>query len=433
LVSVQRDEHEPQRFWLAVLDGLRGTRAGSTRVRAVTPAPDPDTWVIVEGLLEDLASLDERVWLVIDDVHELHSDDALRQLELLLMRAPSELRFVLATRRDLRLGLHRLRLERELTEIRAADLRFTLDKARALLEAAAVRLSESALALLHGRTEGWVAGLRLAALSLPAHPDPEGFAAEFAGSERTVAEYLLAEVLERQPAEVRHLLLRTAILERVSGRLVEALTGSADAERMLQELEPANAFVASLDVRRSWFRYRHLFSDLLQLELRRTAPDELPGLHGAAADWFAEHGDPIAAIRHAQAAEDWVLASRLLWDAGIDLFMDGRAAAVHDLLEGFPHSVIAADAELIALSATDELYHGSLEEAERQLALATQAPEPAERRAYFEVRLVILRLCWRAAAATSRPPSRRRSGCSRVRRRRTGCRWGFTRTCTRWR
>lgn len=259
MVSVQRDEHEPQRFWLAVLDGLRGTRAGSTRVRAVTPAPDPDTWVIVEGLLEDPASLDERVWLVIDDVHELHSDDALRQLELLLMRAPSELRFVLATRRDLRLGLHRLRLERELTEIRAADLRFTLDKARAPLEAAAVRLSESALALLHGRTEGWVAGLRLAAFSLPAHPDPEGFAAEFAGSERTVAEYLLAEVLERQPAEVRHLLLRTAILERVSGRLAEALTGSADAERMLQELEQANAFVASLDVRRSWFRYRHLF------------------------------------------------------------------------------------------------------------------------------------------------------------------------------
>lgn len=156
-------------------------------------------------------------------------------------------------------------------------------------------------------------------------------------------------------------------------------------------------------------------------------------MHGAAADWFAEHGDPIAAIRHAQAAEDWVLASRLLWDAGIDLFMDGRAAAVHDLLEGFPRSVIAADAELIALSATDELYHGSLEEAERQLALATQAPEPAERRAYFEVRLVILRLCWRAAAATSRPPSRRRSGCSRVRRRWTQCRWGFTRTCTRWR
>jgi LuxR family maltose regulon positive regulatory protein len=391
-VSVQRDERDPQRFWLSVLDAVRGTRAGSTRVRAVSPAPDPDTWVIVERLLEDLASLDDRVWLVIDDLHELRSDDALRQLELLLMRAPPELRFVLATRHDLRLGLHRLRLERELTEIRAADLRFTLDEARALLEAAEVRLSESALALLHGRTEGWAAGLRLAALSLTERPDPEVFAAEFAGSERTVAEYLLAEVLERQPAEVRRLLLRTAILERVSGSLAEALTGYANAERMLQELEQANAFVVSLDVRRSWFRYHHLFTDLLQLELRRTAPDELSGLHTAAADWYADHGDPIAAIRHAQAAENWVLASRLLWDTGIDLYIDGRAAAVHELLKGFPRRVIAADAELIALSATDELYFGSLEEAERQLALATYAPEPAERRAYFEVRLLILRL-----------------------------------------
>jgi LuxR family maltose regulon positive regulatory protein len=391
-VSVQRDEREPQRFWLSVLDALRGTRVGSTRVRTLTPAPDPDTWAIVEGLLEDLASLDERVCLVIDDVHELRSNEALRQLELLLMRAPAELRFVLATRHDLRLGLHRLRLERELTEIRAADLRFTLDEARALLEAAGVRLSESALALLNERTEGWVAGLRLAVLSLAAHPDPEAFAAEFAGSERTVAEYLLAEVLERQPAEVRRLLLRTAVCERVSGPLAEALTGYTDAERILQELEQANAFVVSLDVGRSWFRYHHLFSDLLQLELRRTAPDELPRLHTAAAEWFAEHGDPIEAIRHAQAAENWRLASRLLWDNGVDLYISGRAAAVHELLEGFPRAVIAADAELIATSATDEMYHGSLDEAERQLALAAHAPEPGERRAHFLVRLGLVRL-----------------------------------------
>ena len=391
-VSVQRDEREPQRFWLSVLDALRGARVGSTRIRALTPAPDLDPWAITEGLLEDLASLDERAWLVIDDVHELRSEEALRQLELLLLRAPPELRFVLATRRDLRLGLHRLRLEQELTEIRAADLRFTPDEARVLLGAAGVRLSEPSLALLHERTEGWVAGLRLAALSLTAHPDPEGFAAEFAGSERTVAEYLLAEVLERQPAEVRRLLLRTAVCERVSGPLAEALTGSADAERILQELEQANAFVVSLDLQRSWFRYHHLFSDLLRLELRRTAPDELPGLHAAAAEWFAGHGDSIAAIGHAQAAENWVLASRLLWDAGMDLYVDGRAATVQELLKGFPRTAIAADAELLALSATDELYHGSLNEAERQLALATHAPVSEERRAYFEVRLAILRL-----------------------------------------
>src|SRR5258708_33060949 len=141
--------------------------------------------------MKDLAPLEERIWLVIDDVHELDSDEALRQLELLVMRGPPELRFVLAARHDVRLGLPRLRLEGELTEIRAPDLRFSLAEARELLAAAGVDLPGSALGLLYERTEGWAAGLRLAALSLREHPDPEQFAAEFSGSERTVAEYLL--------------------------------------------------------------------------------------------------------------------------------------------------------------------------------------------------------------------------------------------------
>src|ERR1700733_12209699 len=206
-VSVPAAERDPQRFWISVADALRDTAAGTTLVRAVTPEPDLDGWAMVERLLADLDSLQHRIWLVIDDVHELDSSEALRQLELLVMRGPAELRFVLVTRRDVRLGLHRLRLEGELTEIRAADLRFTLDEARALLEAAGGALPEPALALLHERTEGWAAGLRLAALSLAGHPDPERFAAEFSGSERTVAEYLLVEVLDRQSEEVRRVLV----------------------------------------------------------------------------------------------------------------------------------------------------------------------------------------------------------------------------------
>jgi LuxR family maltose regulon positive regulatory protein len=164
------------------------------------------------------------------------SAEALRQLELFLTRAPAGLRLVLASRPNLRLGLHRLRLEGELTEIGAASLRFSRDEAQALLEAAGVRLSESALALLHQRTEGWAAGLRLAALSLTEHPDPERYAAEFCGGERTVAEYLLAEVLERQSEEVRRLLSRTSVLERVSGPLADLLTGGSGGERILHEL-----------------------------------------------------------------------------------------------------------------------------------------------------------------------------------------------------
>jgi LuxR family transcriptional regulator, maltose regulon positive regulatory protein len=204
-VSVRGRDRDPQRFLLSLAGALRNTAIGSKLVRPLTATPDLNGWAIVEWLLQDLHSLPERVWLVVDDLHELRSDRALRQLELPVMRAPAELRFVFASRRDPQLGLHRLRLDGELTEIRAADLRFTLGESRDLLAAAGVRLSGDALALLHARTEGWAAGLRLAALSLAGHPDPELFAAGFSGSERTVAEYLLAEVLGRQPKQVRRL------------------------------------------------------------------------------------------------------------------------------------------------------------------------------------------------------------------------------------
>jgi len=218
LVPVDREERDPRRFWLSVLGALRETAPGAVLVRALTAAPDLDGWAIVERLLTDLAPLADRIWLVIDDVHE-SGPDALRQLELLVLRAPPDLRLVLATRHDLRLGLHRLRLEGELTEIRGPDLRFTVAEARALLAAAGVQLPDAALVSLHERTEGWAAGLRLAALSLAGHEDPARFAAGFSGTERTVAEYLLDEVLDRQPEHVRRLLLRTSILERVNGEL----------------------------------------------------------------------------------------------------------------------------------------------------------------------------------------------------------------------
>ena len=231
-VPVHGEERDPERFLISVADALRATATGSALVRPLTAAPDLDGWAIVEGLLEDLHSLRDRVWLVIDDLHELRAAHALRQLELLVMRAPAELHFVFASRRDLQLGLHRLRLDGELTEIRAADLRFTLDESRDLLEASGVRVSDSALALLHERTEGWAAGLRLAALSLTGHPDPELFAAGFSGSERTVAEYLLAEVLGRQPRQVRRLLVRTSMLGRVNGELAHRLTGGSGGGRL---------------------------------------------------------------------------------------------------------------------------------------------------------------------------------------------------------
>jgi LuxR family transcriptional regulator, maltose regulon positive regulatory protein len=388
-ISVPREERDSRRFWISVADAVRATSAASSLVRSLTAAPGLDGWAIVERLLEDLGPLRERFWLVIDDLNELRSAEALRQLEVLVTRAPANLRFVLATRHELRLGLHRLRLEGELTEIRGADLDFTRAEARALFAATGVSLSGPAVARLHDRTEGWAAGLRLAAQSLAGHPDPDRFAAEFSGCDRTVAEYLLAEVLERQPEPVRELLLRTSVLERVSGELADLLTGGSGGERALRELEQANAFVASLDARRSWFRYHHLFADLLQLELRSSAPNELPGLHRAAAGWYAGHGYPVEAVRHAQAARDWALAGRLLSDQWFGLVLDGRGSTVRDLLTGFPDDVIVAEAELAALMAGDELVRGTLEDAERYLTLAagTSEPVPTGRRGRTQVLL----------------------------------------------
>jgi LuxR family transcriptional regulator, maltose regulon positive regulatory protein len=393
-VSAGGDERDPQRFWLSVLGALRQTTSGSALVRELTGAPDLDGWAIAERLLKDLVPLEDPIWLVIDDVHELGSGEARRQLELLVMRAPQELRFVLATRHDLRLGLHRLRLEGDLTEIREPDLRFTVDEARNLVSTAGAELTEPMLAVLHRRTEGWAAGLRLAALSLAGHPDPGRFAEEFSGSERTVAEYLLAEVLDRQSGAARRLLLRTSVLEMVSGPLADALTGGSGGERILQELEEANAFVVALDAARSWFRYHHLFADLLQLELRRTDPGEVTELHEAASSWFAGHGHPVEAIRHAQAAQDWSLASRLLADHWPGLQLGGQAATVHELLARFPAEAAAAYAELAVLVAADELAQGSLEAAERYLGLAARASAtvPADRHEQLQVLLEMVRL-----------------------------------------
>jgi LuxR family transcriptional regulator, maltose regulon positive regulatory protein len=390
-VRVGRGEGDPQRFWVSTLTALRHTTAGSVLVQPLSPAPDLNGWAIVEQLLSDLASLDDWVWLVVDDVHEL-GPEALRQLELLIMRAPPLLRFVLATRHDVRLGLHRLRLEGELVEVRDRDLRFSLVEAEELFAAAGVE--PLGLAALVQRTEGWAAGLRLAALSLVGHPEPARFAERFSGTERTVAEYLLAEVLNRQSEPVRRMLLRTSILDSVNGELADLLTGESGGERILEDLEAANAFVVAVDGHRSWFRYHHLFADLLQLELRRTEPGEVTRLHQQAGDWFASHGNPVQAIRQAQAASDWDRAARMLADHWPALYLDGQAATVHQLLAAFPAGMQMADAELAVLSAVDELGQGSLGAAERYLAVVEResASVATERQGQAQLLLGIARL-----------------------------------------
>ena len=393
VVQVRRDQQDSQQFWLAVLSAIRQVPGAPGDGEQLAATPDFNESAIGDRVLSELEEHD-RTFLVIDDLHELTSAAALSQLSRLLLNLPPHVHAILAMRRDLPLRLHKLRLSGELAEIRAADLRFSEQETRQLLEAAGIALSEAAVARLHQRAEGWAAGLRLAAISLAGSPDPERFVVEFSGSSRTVAEYLLAEMLDCQPAEVQRLLLRTSLLDRVNGELADLLTDQPGSERILLDLEDANAFVLSLDPARTWFRYHHLFADLLRLELRRRFPEELPALHRLAAAWLAEHGETVDAIRHTQAAGDWSDAARLLADHSFGLTLDGQAQTIESLLRAFPPGAVTEGPDIPLARATCELARGQLDEAAAHLTVAEAsiAATPAVRRHRLEVAAAALRL-----------------------------------------
>ena len=391
VVQVQRDQQDSQQFWLAVLSAIRQAPGEGEQLAAT---PEFNQAAIADRVRSELAGYHDRTYLIIDDLHELTSAEALTQLTRLLEKLPPHVHAILATRRDLPLRLHKLRLAGDLAEIRAVDLRFTECETRELLKASGIALSEAGAAKLHQRTEGWAAGLRLAAISLASSTDPERFVAEFSGSSRTVAEYLLAEMLECQPAEVQRLLLRTALLDRVNGELADLLTGRSGSERILLDLEDTNAFVLSLDPARTWFRYHRLFADLLRLELRRRLPEELRVLHRLAAQWFNEHGEIIDSIRHTQAAGDWSDAARLLADHSFGLTLDGQAQTIQTLLRAFPPGAVTEGPDIPLARATSELARGRLDEAAAHLTVAETsiAATPADRKHRLEVATAALRL-----------------------------------------
>ena len=392
VLQVQRDQHDAQQFWLALLGAVRQATGADDGAEPPAATPDFNGPAMVGRVLSELAGARGGVTLVVDDLHELNSPEALAQLTRLLTNLPLHVHAILATRHDVRLGLHELRLVGELAEIRAADLRFSERETRELLDASGIALSAGGVALLHQRTEGWAAGLRLAAISLAGHPDPERFVTEFSGSDRTVAEYLLAEMLDRQPPDVQDLLLRTSLLDRVNGELADLLAGRPGSERILLDLEDANAFVESLDPERTWFRYHHLFADFLRLELRRRLPEEVPVLHRRAAGWFTVQGQVAEAVRHTQAAGDWAEAARLLADQSFSLTLDGQAQTMQALLRAFPPG--EDHPELALVRAMGDLAQGRLDEAAAHLAVAEAhaGTAPPDRRRRLGVAVASLQL-----------------------------------------
>ena len=392
VLQVQRDQQDAQQFWLALLDAVRHVTGANSGAELPAATPDFNAPAMVDRVLSELADARSSVMLVIDDLHELTSPEALAQLTRLLTNLPPQVHAILTTRHDVRLRLHQLRLAGELAEIRAADLRFSRRETRELLDASGIALSEAGVALLHQRTEGWAAGLRLAAISLTGHPDPERFVAEFSGSDRTVAEYLLVEMLDRQPPDVQDLLLRTSLLDRVNGELADLLTGRPGSERILLDLEDANAFTESLDPERTWFRYHHLLADFLRLELRRTLPADVPVLHRRAAEWFTVQGQLVDAVRHTQAAGDWADAARLLAGHSFSLTLDGQAQTMQALVRAFPPG--ADHPELALVRAMGDLAQGRLDEAAAHLAVAEAHAEttPPERRRRLGVAIASLQL-----------------------------------------
>jgi LuxR family transcriptional regulator, maltose regulon positive regulatory protein len=392
LVQVHRDEQDAQQFWLALLDAIRDASAVTAGGGPPAATPDFNPSAMVDRVLAELVEAGAGLTVVIDDLHELNSPEAVAGLSRLLTSLPPGVHAMLTTRHDLPLRLHQLRLAGELAELRAADLRFTERETRLLLDQSGIALSESGAALLQQRTEGWAAGLRLAAISLAGNPDPERFVAEFSGSDRTVAEYLIAEMLERQPADVQDLLLRTSPLNQVNGELADLLTGRSGSERILLALADANAFVVPLDPERTWFRYHHLFGDLLRLELRRTLPEEVPELHRRAAGWFIRQGRVVDAIRHTQAAGDWPAAARLLADHSFSLTLDGQTQTMQALVRSFP--VGEDHPELALVRAGGDLVQGRPDEAAAHLAVAEAyaGTAPPDRQRRLQVAIASLRL-----------------------------------------
>ena len=393
-LSLDAGDNDPARFWRHAVAALDGARPGIGE--RVAPLLGPPASVsfgpLVTALVNELADQpgEDDLLLVLDDYHLVSSEPVHASVGFLLEHRPPRLHLVLASRSDPPLPLARLRGRGQLAELRATELRFTFEEAAALLrEAADPGLPDAVAAALAARTEGWAAGLQLAGLSLRGQADAAGFVAAFTGSHRYILDFLAEEVLDRQDEELRAFLLETSVLERLSGPLCDAVTGRAGSQALLDQVERAGLFLMPLDEVRGWWRYHHLFADLLRARLEQQ-PGRAEQLHRNAATWYAEHGLADDAIRHAAAAGEMTRAARLIEQHFDELFyLRGEGATVQRWLSALPDDLVRsrprlllAQAQLAATSGRVEAAEQLLDAAERASASAADEPfEPTADRA----------------------------------------------------
>jgi LuxR family maltose regulon positive regulatory protein len=374
-LSVDAEDNDPTRFLayiiaaLQTLDAQLGTTALALLWIPQPPSPEAVLAVLTNDLVERGGG---DVALVLDDYHTITAESIQRGMTFLLEHLPPHLHLILATRADPPLlPLARLRAQGQLTEVRAADLRFADAEASAFLQTAmGLDLSAEAIATLESRTEGWIAGLQLAALSLQGRADVSAFLAAFTGSHRYVLDYLSDEVLARQPAAVQQFLLHTCILERLSGPLCDAVTGQEGSQAMLEALERVNLFVVALDDERGWYRYHHLFAEALYSHLQQTEPMLVSELHRRASSWYEQHEQPIAAVQHALATPDVERAARLIEPIALPVTFQGQISTVLGWLNALPEALVRARPYLCVCHALVLMSTNQFEMAEARLQAA---------------------------------------------------------------
>jgi LuxR family transcriptional regulator, maltose regulon positive regulatory protein len=387
-LSLDPGDNDSARFWAYVITALQTVRPGigATALALLQSPQPPPIEAIVTTLINELAALEDHIVLVLDDLHVIDVQPILDAIAFFLDRLPPRLHLVVATREDPSLPLPRLRARGQLTELRAADLRFTPDEAAAFLnEAMGLDLSATDIAALESRTEGWIAGLQLAALSMQDHQDIPGFIRAFAGDHRYVVDYLVEEVLQRQPEAVRSFLLQTSILDRLTGALCDAVTGQDDGHARLAALERGNFFVVPLDDTRHWYRYHHLFADVLHMRLLAEHLDQVATLHRNASAWHEHHGSMADAIRHALAGGDAARAADLVERAAPAMRRSRQEATLLGWFRALPDELVrcrpvlnVAYASALMSTGDFEGVEDRLRDAERWLApTATGAEQPA--------------------------------------------------------